>query len=1357
VNTAVIIVTYNSANTIAACLASVLAARQPGDELVVVDNASRDATPAILNGLAVSLPVIPITIIQNETNAGFAAAVNQGIKASRSPLVALLNPDTVVPDGWQNWLVSHFSEPQVAAVGPVSNFAAARQSVACHWQGPPPDGIGVQAAAERLHTVNAGCYETTPLLIGFCLLLRREPLEKLGGLDERLFLGNDDLELSWRLRLHGYELRIATDCFVYHEGQHSFHGDPVTVTGRLLRESSDALYDILEQHYGPGRVPPPSELWGIDWFEPSSPQFNHQVHFHQVLTKPVARGNIGNATRENRCSVNAHQRRLHIGGKQSKPGWEIFNAVPAENVTHLGDARDLSRFEDNTFSELYASNLLEHFDYLHDLMGVLKEWLRVLKPAGRIYLSVPDLAALSRLFLDKQLDASMRFQVMRAILGGHTDQHDYHLAAFDYDILYKYLVTAGFVAISRAEPFELFEDTSNYVMYGHTISLNVTAEKPGSADQQHRDVQITEDVLPLCQDAAIPLVSIIILSWNQRRYTEECLAALDRHTSEPHEVILVDNGSNDGTVDFLRNLAARDSRYRLIENRSNRGFAAGCNQGLVVARGKFLVLLNNDVVVTPGWLSGLLDCYSLDQCAGIVGPLTNNASGIQGLGPQEYGRAGLDAFARQFRNHNRQRRIPSRRLVGFCMLFSRQLYQEIGGLDERFGTGNYEDDDFCLRAAIAGYRNLIAGDVYLHHHGSVSFAGGGIDYCHTMNGNRSLFQEKWSAPVTERGEAARIARCRLREELEQLLLDEQYDEILVRLREVSEEEVADPLIRDIHAKTLWLKGRRAEAVSLLPAGSAAALTLQGCQALEIGDLKEAEAFLWTAISADPGFGAPYAYLAQLASQRGEVAYAADLLLRGVTLNPLLPDFEPLLEMIITQQRGLELVRILADAARLYPESRRVGRLVVDWSADAGLQSATVAAAEQFCVHFGCNERILATGLAARRGLGAYAGSAPEGQQTSLCMIVKDEERHLPHCLLSCRSLVQEMIVVDTGSKDHTAQLAELFGAKLLHHPWQDDFSSARNHSLAAAQSDWILIMDADERISPRDYLLFRKTLAETPPCGLVMETRNYTDLTTLDGFQANAGLYPEDEAGLGWTGSRKVRLFPNVPSVRFEGVVHETVDASILQAGLTLQPHPVPVHHYGGLEKDRQARKQQLYYLLGQRKAEQQRDLKAIYELAVQSGELGYWDEAERLWQELLGQEPGLAVAWFNLGYVLLRQGRMDDALNATERALAIQPDYPAAFVNLGICYFCLLPPETALGSLTDLIGRCPEDKTVCLLGALARCLAGRLPEGIAMLRNLQLSLNGTKDFISKLEEMLRQVGRDKDAVLLRHLEPLLD
>jgi len=125
--------------------------------------------------------------------------------------------------------------------------------------------------------------------------------------------------------------------------------------------------------------------------------------------------------------------------------------------------------------------------------------------------------------------------------------------------------------------------------------------------------------------------------------------------------------------------------------------------------------------------------------------MTNQISGIQKIPEASYSSINnLDEFARSFREKYRHRQIPSRRVVGFCMLFKRELIERIGLLDESFGTGNFEDDDFCLRAELEGYSNMIAGDVFIHHYGSQSFIGNQIDYRSSMSGNRKIFSQKWN-------------------------------------------------------------------------------------------------------------------------------------------------------------------------------------------------------------------------------------------------------------------------------------------------------------------------------------------------------------------------------------------------------------------------------------------------------------------------------------------------------------------------------------------------------------------------------------------------------------------------------------
>jgi predicted SAM-dependent methyltransferase len=171
-------------------------------------------------------------------------------------------------------------------------------------------------------------------------------------------------------------------------------------------------------------------------------------------------------------------RKLHIGGKVRSPGWEILNVLPGPAVDHVGDAVDLSRFADGSFAELYASHVLEHFDYNGPLLKALKEWQRVLVPGGVLRISVPDLDVLAYLLLQRQrFNVNERFQIMRMIFGGHIDAHDVHLVGLNAEFLAGYLKEAGFETVQRVARHGLFADTSEMVVAGTPISLNVNAFK----------------------------------------------------------------------------------------------------------------------------------------------------------------------------------------------------------------------------------------------------------------------------------------------------------------------------------------------------------------------------------------------------------------------------------------------------------------------------------------------------------------------------------------------------------------------------------------------------------------------------------------------------------------------------------------------------------------------------------------------------------------------------------------------------------------------------------------------------------------------------------------------------------------
>ena len=239
-------------------------------------------------------------------------------------------------------------------------------------------------------------------------------------------------------------------------------------------------------------------------------------------------------------------------------------------------------------------------------------------------------------------------------------------------------------------------------------------------------------------------ISIIILTYNALEYTQKCIRSIQEHTNYPHEIIFVDNGSTDSTVEYLHNLIRKRPNYKLIENGENKGFATGNNQGVAIASGEYVMLLNNDVLVSDGWLEGPVESLERDEKIGMVGPITNSISGRQMVRDVPYtDEKGFHDFAQKVRKTYHGRLTPRYRIAGFAVLMKKILYEEVGGLDESFGTGNYEDDDLCLKVREKGYAIMVDESVFIHHYKSQTFIENKIDYRGSLSVNESRFREKW--------------------------------------------------------------------------------------------------------------------------------------------------------------------------------------------------------------------------------------------------------------------------------------------------------------------------------------------------------------------------------------------------------------------------------------------------------------------------------------------------------------------------------------------------------------------------------------------------------------------------------------
>lgn len=298
-----------------------------------------------------------------------------------------------------------------------------------------------------------------------------------------------------------------------------------------------------------------------------------------------------------------------------------------------------------------------------------------------------------------------------------------------------------------ADTKELFLDEVEKALAEPDDSKDVHARREYARQQtwQHRVADLVAEVE---ENISEPIVSIIIVTYNNLALTRECLESVDIYRGfSNQEIIVVDNRSEDGTREFLQQwVSDSPSDRKVIFNEDNLGFAAANNQGMAAAKGEFLVLLNNDTYVTPGWLQTLMNHLRRDKTIGIIGPVTNNIGNEAKIDIFYSSMEGMIEAARRYTCNHLGEVFDLRTVAFFCVMFRRSVYEAIGLLDEAFGLGFFEDDDYCRRIEEAGMRIVCAEDVFVHHHLSASF-----DKIHSkkrqelFERNKKIYEEKWGA------------------------------------------------------------------------------------------------------------------------------------------------------------------------------------------------------------------------------------------------------------------------------------------------------------------------------------------------------------------------------------------------------------------------------------------------------------------------------------------------------------------------------------------------------------------------------------------------------------------------------------
>ncbi len=329
--------------------------------------------------------------------------------------------------------------------------------------------------------------------------------------------------------------------------------------------------------------------------------------------------------------------------------------------------------------------------------------------------------------------------------------------------LFEYLATGKSVVARRLPEIEPYADTvalydtpAEFVaQLEEAIASTAASDTPQTIRAQQAVARANTwaaryDVFASAIKQLYGRASVIIVSYNNPELIQRTLASILEKTAYPnYEVIVVDNGSQPEVTDYLEEMAAEyPDQIKVVLNGRNVGFAAANNIGIAMAtqtsQSDYLVLLNNDVIVTRGWLTTLIHHLDNEQI-GIVGPVTNSCGNEARIDVDYADISGIEAFAARYTSAHEGYIFDIPVLAMYCVALRRAVVDEIGLLDEMFGIGMFEDDDYALRIREAGYRVVCAEDVFIHHVGRASFSKMQDEaYKQLFEENKRLFEQKWN-------------------------------------------------------------------------------------------------------------------------------------------------------------------------------------------------------------------------------------------------------------------------------------------------------------------------------------------------------------------------------------------------------------------------------------------------------------------------------------------------------------------------------------------------------------------------------------------------------------------------------------
>lgn len=283
-----------------------------------------------------------------------------------------------------------------------------------------------------------------------------------------------------------------------------------------------------------------------------------------------------------------------------------------------------------------------------------------------------------------------------------------------------------------------------------------------------------------------------------------------------------------------------------------------------------------------------------------------------------------------------------------------------------------------------------------------------------------------------------------------------------------------------------------------------------------------------------------------------------------------------------------------------------------------------------------------------------------GTSISFCMLNRNSGDTMRDCLDSVAGLVDEIIVVDTGSTDTSPQIAAGFGARIIEAPWRDDFAEARNVYLEAARCPWVLSLDSDEVLEPCHPGSLSNFLALVPAAAFRLRVRTYFRYRDFGWALGPSDSAPPTLPNVGSTDSHPIRLFRRLPGIEYTRPVHESVAPSIARLGLKARKVSLTVHHFGLLDAAAAVPKLKRYEALGRIKASRYSGgLMAHLELGKIYFAQGRLKRAVSELDRAARLDRSCAAAWYQLALVLLAAGRHDRCRKVVRHGLQASPGEP--------------------------------------------------------------------------------------------------